>query len=100
MDFGNQNDDQGNLIPETEASSVQYGIPNYFYNPSLRFNFKNKKFTIPNCKDVSYLDQIIRDKAKIPSPDKYAHPRQQFNDYKPGKIFTKDRKLFLDDVVK
>lgn len=55
---------------------------------------------IPKAKGTRYLDILMKEKEKIPSPDKYAHQRDQFNDKKPGKILAFDRSLYLDRLQK
>lgn len=40
-------------------------------------------------------------KGKIPGPEKYSHPRKNFNDVtKKSKIYTRDRDSSFDDIVK
>jgi len=63
----------------------------------------NKMHKIPASKKRTYIDQIMTEKSKIPSPDKYlcnVH-RPHFNDpTKKSKIYTSDRKSSMDDVIK
>lgn len=43
----------------------------------------------------------MKTKALIPSPDKYSHPREHFNDInKHSKIYMNNRKIFLDEIIK
>ena len=80
----------------------EFGIKGYSFNPKLRFNFGNKKHMMPQQKKQTYLDQIMKEKAKIPSPDKYlcnVH-KKDFNDIsKKSKIYAYDRKSSFDDLI-
>lgn len=49
-----------------------FGVTGYNFNSELRFNFQVEN-KIPQTKKNSYIDQIMKQKALIPSPDKYAH---------------------------
>lgn len=60
-------------------------IEGYQVDSKLRFNFPNKDFKVPPSKLNRYIDQLMTEKAKIPSPDKYAPIRANFNDIKKKK---------------
>lgn len=80
----------------------EFGIKGYSFNPKLRFNFGSKKYLMSQQKKQTYLDEIMKEKAKIPSPDKYlcnVH-KKDFNDItKKSKIFPYDRKSSIDDLM-
>jgi hypothetical protein len=43
----------------------------------------------------------MKSSAKIPSPDKYAHPRKDFFDpLKKSRIYVHDRKAMYQDIEK
>ena len=68
-------------------------------DPKLRFNFHNRDFHIPKSNVKNYINQIIHDKKNIPSPDKYAHLRPNFNDItKKSKIYISDRHNYMDAI--
>lgn len=80
----------------------EFGIDGYSFNPKLRFNF-NISNKIPLTKKNTYLDQIAKDKSKIPAPSKYectAH-RKNFNDInKKSKIYMMERKSYMNDIFR
>lgn len=50
-------------------------VKNYEMHPEQRFNFHNKEFKISPGKTQTYMDKIITQSTKIPSPDKYTGAR-------------------------
>ena len=84
-------------------SNDEGGIPNYEINPNLRYNFANKCFVFhkKGSKNDTYLDTLMKQKAKIPSPDKYAHMHSTLYDPKKKfKIYPYDKKSAWDDIIK
>ena len=76
-------------------------IEGYKVDSKLRFNFHNRDFKVPPGKLNRYIDTLMVAKAKIPSPDKYAPIRANFNDIKKKSvIFTRDRESSFDFVIK
>jgi hypothetical protein len=47
------------------------GIKGYEIKSEMRFNFPNKEYQLPKGKLNRFLDTLMAEKAKIPSPDKY-----------------------------
>ena len=79
----------------------EYGIPGYQINSELRFNFHNKDHLIPATSKLNrFLDTLMAQKAKIPSPDKYTGHRESFVDKRKVSIYTTDRKSFCLDIEK
>ena len=68
-------------------------VKGYKINSELRFNF-HRNHRIPQAKKATFLDHLMKDKAKIPSPDKYlcnVH-RKNFNDMtKKSRIYAFER---------
>jgi hypothetical protein len=55
-----------------EKPNDEFGIRGYEVpNPSLRFNFQNKEYKIPASLKNTYIDDIFKKKALLPSPDRY-----------------------------
>ncbi len=76
-------------------------VPGYQINSKVRHNFQNKSFNFSNAKQETYLDLLIKQKQKIPSPDKYALMRESFVDpKKQSKIYTADRGSTWNEVIK
>ena len=70
-------------------------------DPKLRFNFHNRDFLIPKSNIKNYIEQVIHQKKNIPSPDKYAHLRPNFNDVsKKSKIYIADRQNYMNQIQK
>jgi len=79
----------------------EYGIPGYTVNSELRFNFDNKSHQIPpNSKLNRFLDTLMKQKEKIPSPDKYTGHKKSFNDNRKMSIYTSDRKWSWMEIEK
>ena len=79
----------------------EYGIPGYTVNSELRFNFYNKSHQIPpNSKLNRFLDTLMKQKEKIPSPDKYTGHKKSFNDNRKMSIYTSDRKWSWMEIEK
>ena len=76
------------------------GIKGYDVNSEIRFNFLNKSHKIPNSNLRRYLDTLMAEKAKIPSPDKYTGQRVNFLDDKRHKIYAHERKFEFADLIK
>jgi len=81
-------------MSKPDRFSDAIGIKGYEMHPKLRFNFANKEYKIPKTLKNTYIDALMKDKAKIPSPDRYecnVH-RLNFNDTKKKSlIYTSDR---------
>ena len=79
---------------DPNARQDNYGVEGYQLKPSLRFNFQ-RDHLVPKQKKETYLDTIMKESKKIPSPDKYlcnVH-KTNFNDMnKKSKIYMFDRK--------
>lgn len=76
-------------------------VKGYEINWELRHNFLNKEFKISPGKSKTYIDEIMRQSAKIPGPDKYTGARENFNDVKKNsKILAFDRKTHMDFIIK
>lgn len=77
-----------------------YGIEGYKLHPELRFNIQ-RNHMVPKSKKETYLDIIMKDKKKIPSPDKYScnvH-KTNFNDInKKSKIYMFDRQSTFAEI--
>lgn len=79
----------------------EQGIKGYHVNAENRFNFNNKQHLIPgNSKLNRYLDTLMAQKAKIPSPDKYTGHRESFVDKRKLSIYTSDRKYTFSEIEK
>ena len=90
--FGNLTVNQMALSGIKNALS-EYGIPGYSVNSDLRFNFENKSHLIPpNSKLNRFLDTLMKQKEKIPAPDKYNGHKKSFVDNRKMSIYTSDRK--------
>ena len=48
------------------------GVRGYKVNPKARFNFNNKMISIQKHNIPRFFDALMKEKAKIPSPDKYS----------------------------
>jgi len=87
---------------DPNARQDNYGVEGYQLKPALRFNF-NRDHMIPKSKKETYLDHLMKEKKKIPSPDKYlcnVH-KTNFNDMnKKSKIYMFDRKSTMKDIAK
>ena len=89
------------LFTRTGADSDLGLIEGYQVDSKLRFNFQNRDFKVSPGKMNRYIDTLMTQKAKIPSPDKYAPIRANFNDMKKKSvIFTRDRDSSFDFVIK
>ena len=69
--------------------------------PELRFNFADKKFTIPKLNPKTknnYLDDIIKQKQNIPAPNMYI-THTNFVTPKIQKIYCRDRRTSIDTVI-
>ena len=89
------------LFTRTGADSDLGLIEGYAVDSKLRFNFHNRDFKMPPSKMNRYIDQLMKEKAKIPSPQKYAPIRANFNDMKKKSvIFPRDRDSSFDFVIK
>lgn len=81
-----------------EKDKEYYAIKGYKLNPKLRFNLSQ----INGFKktDNNFMDEHVKKKKFVPSPDKYAHHPKFIDPTKKQTILKNDRKLFLDKVIK
>ena len=81
-------------------SMDEAGIPGYEFNAEVRFNFNNKSFKIrKEPKKETYLDILMKQKAKIPPPDKYTGQGNMNQVNKKFKIYIQDNKMMWDGII-
>lgn len=81
-----------------QANKTDY-VKNYDVNASARFNFTNKKYVPNQAKVQRFLDAVIDQSKKVPSPDKYNHLPEFLSKNKKHTIYKTDRRLSIDEVI-